>query len=89
MFDIKTNEGTISASTEVAFQPIIKKAFETIANEDFVNLDQYINHINKIIQPEILNLSQRKINQIYFLSGYYYKLFLEKNNVTIIEEKIE
>lgn len=90
MFKVKTKETNLNVSLDDVFETIFSKIFLDIEkNQNIKNVDEYIEHINKKLTSLSLDTTNRKIYSIYFLSGYYYKLFLEKNDVTILEKKEE
>lgn len=90
MFKVKTKETDLNVSLDDVFETIFSKIFLDIEkNQNIKNVDEYIEHINKKLTSLSLDTTNRKIYSIYFLSGYYYKLFLEKNDVTILEKKEE
>lgn len=90
MFKVKTKETDLNVSLDDVFETIFSKIFLDIEkNQNIKNVDEYIEHINKKLSSLSLDTTNRKIYSIYFLSGYYYKLFLEKNDVTILEKKEE
>jgi hypothetical protein len=90
MFKVKTKETSLNVSLDDVFETIFSKIFLDIEkNQNIKNVDEYIEHINKKLSSLSLDTTNRKIYSIYFLSGYYYKLFLEKNDVTILEKKEE
>ena len=90
MFKVNTKETDLNDSLDDVFETIFSKIFLDIEkNQNIKNVDEYIEHINKKLTSLSLDTTNRKIYSIYFLSGYYYKLFLEKNDVTILEKQEE
>lgn len=91
MFKIQTKDGgTLDASIDTVFSNILRKAFIDIdKNENIKNLDDFIKYIHQKVSTNYLDVTNAQLFSIYFLAGYYYKLFLEKNNVQIIGKKKE
>jgi len=90
MFKIKTKDGEIDASLASVFETIFSKIFlDFEKNKNIQNIDEYIKHIHQKLQHAQLDITNRKLYSVYFLSGYYYKLFLDKNDVTIVEKENE
>lgn len=90
MFRIKTKEGNLNVSLDHVFENIIRKSFLDLnTNNNIKNLDDFIEHLNKKISSNHLKMSNAQTYSIYFLAGYYYRLFLEKNDVQIIDKKEE
>lgn len=88
MFKIKTKDGELEASLEKVFETILHKSFVDIdKNENIKHLDDFVKFINRKVQLDHLDITHSQIYSIYFLAGYYYKLFLEKNDVKIIDKK--
>lgn len=88
MFKVQTKDSTLDVSIDTVFENILRKAFVDIdKNQNIKNLDDYIEVLNKKLSSSHLNITHSQLYSIYFLAGYYYKLFLEKNNVKIIEKK--
>ena len=64
-------------------------------NFDNPNLES-LDDLVKIVSKKLISLdksyfdtTQNQLFSIYFLVGYYYKLFLTKNNVQVIDTEIE
>jgi ABC-type amino acid transport substrate-binding protein len=85
IFKIKSSENeTISLTEEQLFTQILAQAFKD--KNTSTNVEDYISTINSLItklNQSNLDITFKQIYTIYFLSGYYYKVFLSKNNVEI------
>lgn len=87
-FKIKTSEAEVNLSTQDLFVQILNQAFADYEDNKNTTTDTFVEEINKILDKHnvILDSTNRQIYSIYFLAGYYYKIFMNKNNVTV-EEK--
>ena len=83
MFEIKTKEGTLNMSSDELFQTILKQCFVDENNKNLQNIDDYIKVITKIVKTNLLEANLAQLLSIYFMAGYYYKVFLNQNEVTI------
>ena len=83
MFEIKTKEGTLNMSSNELFQTILKQCFVDENNKNLQNIDDYIKVITKIVKTNLLEANLTQLLSIYFMAGYYYKVFLNQNEVTI------
>lgn len=85
IFKIKSSENeTISLTEEQLFTQILAQAFKD--KDTSTNVEEYVSTINSLItklNQSNLDITFKQIYTIYFLSGYYYKVFLSKNNVEI------
>ena len=85
IFKIKSSENeTISLTEEQLFTQILAQAFKD--KDTSTNVENYVSTINSLItklNQSNLDITFKQIYTIYFLSGYYYKIFLSKNNVEI------
>lgn len=85
IFKIKSSENeTISLTEEQLFTQILAQAFKD--KDTSINVENYVSTINSLItklNQSNLDITFKQIYTIYFLSGYYYKVFLSKNNVEI------
>ncbi|MBC8227759.1 MAG: hypothetical protein H8E74_11625 [Gammaproteobacteria bacterium] len=88
MFQIKSKGKLLKVSIETVFSTIFKKAFvDNDKNENLEMLSAYIEFLHKKINTPSLDMSSRQLYSVYFLAGYYYKIFLNQNDVKIITEK--
>jgi hypothetical protein len=88
-FKVKTKDADLTISAHDLFVQILNQAFEDFNSEDNINTDFFIEEINKILLATdnvLLDSSNKQIYSIYFLAGYYYKIFMNKNNVTVEKE---
>lgn len=83
MFEIKTKEGILNMSSDELFQTILKQCFVDENNKNLQNIDDYIKVITKIVKTNLLEANLTQLLSIYFMAGYYYKVFLNQNEVTI------
>lgn len=83
MFEIKTKEGILNMSSDELFQTILKQCFLDENNKNLQNIDDYIKVITKIVKTNLLEANLTQLLSIYFMAGYYYKVFLNQNEVTI------
>jgi hypothetical protein len=83
MFEIKTKEGKINMSSDQLFQTILKQCFVDHQNDNLQNVKNYIEVITKIVKTNLLEANLSQLLSIYFMAGYYYKVFLNQNEVTI------
>jgi len=93
-FIITSKDPDDKSETEVTFDTlfnlILEKAVKELGDEESAitkNLEKYITIIHKSIPPEIyLKTPCLQNNSLYFLVGFYFKSFLEKNNARPREE---
>ena len=83
MFEVKTKEGKLNMSSEELFQTILKQCFADEHNVNLQNIDTFIEVITKIVKTDLLKANLSQLFSIYFMAGYYYKIFLNQNEVTI------
>lgn len=88
MFKIKTkNNKTLLITKEQAFEEILEAAMKQNESKKLESLDEFIEIVFAKLKSHILDANNKQLYGIYFLAGYYYRIFLEKNNVKINEEK--
>lgn len=91
-FEVKTSENTVSMNPSDLFDMLTskidtanpKQEFEVLNTLIYKSLEQ-----NKILTPLLNKNLVMNIFYIVFSVGYYYRLFLEKNNVNIVKESSE
>jgi len=83
MFEIKTEEGPLNVTTEELFQLILKQCFVEEHNENLKDIDAFIKVITKTVKTNLLEANLTQLFSIYFMAGYYYKIFLNQNEVKI------
>ncbi len=83
MFEIKTEEGPLNVTTEELFQLILKQCFVEEHNENLKDIDAFIKVITKTVKTNLLEANLTQLFSIYFMAGYYYKIFLNQNEVII------
>ena len=92
-FKITSGDETIKLSQEELFTQILGQAFKEQDEKNKIdNIERYISSIEDILlklnpNKNNLDVTFRQIYTIYFLCGYYYKIFLSKNNVQTIEKE--
>jgi hypothetical protein len=91
-FKVTTNDKTIILSESDLFDMLTSKIDTANPKEEFEILNTLIyksleqnNVINSLLRQKLV----MNIFYIVFCVGYYYRLFLEKNNVEIIKEDHE
>ena len=88
-FKIVTKDSSINLTKEELFKTILKTVFEDKDNQSLRFSDEYAEAILATLgadsNKEFYNISLKQLTAIAFMAGYYYKLFLSKNNVTIID----
>lgn len=85
-FKIKTLDSEVSITPEDLLIQILNQVFEDFESERSEQANNLVTAINKILSLKediLLESTNRQLYLIYFLTGYYYKIFLTKNNVTI------
>ena len=70
-------------SSNELFQTILKQCFVDENNKNLQNIDDYIKVITKIVKTNLLEANLTQLLSRYFMAGYYYKVFLNQNEVTI------
>ena len=83
MFEIETEEGPLNVTTEELFQLILKQCFVEEHNENLKDIDAFIKVITKTVKTNLLEANLTQLFSIYFMAGYYYKIFLNQNEVII------
>ena len=92
-FKITSGDQTLTLSEEELFTQVLGQAFKEQEEKKTIdNVEKYIAFIESILSnlnpnKNNLDVTFRQIFTIYFLCGYYYKIFLSKNNVEIIEKE--
>ena len=89
MFTVESNNETINLSVNELLELLLKKAF--LVSTDDTQLQQQIDQIILLLNDKLsenhLELTNKQIYSIYFMIGYYFKVFLEKNKVTYNNDK--
>jgi hypothetical protein len=81
VFLIETEKGILKLTKEQAFEEILNAAMKQNKNEKLISLDEFVEIIFNKLKSHMLKAEHKQLYGIYFLAGYYYKIFLEKNNV--------
>lgn len=81
MFKVKKDEKSLNLSSEELFRNILKTIFLEEKNEKIKDVKTFVKTLNDLTQSKLLNMSFSQLLEIYFMAGYYYRIFLEKNNV--------
>ena len=85
-FKIITSDSEVNLTAHDLFVQILNQAFQDFENNKNYDSDLIVKEINKILSSKedlLLNSSNKQMYSIYFLAGYYYKIFMTKNNVII------
>ena len=85
-FKIRTDEGELNLNEQELFTQVLAQAFKEKENPKIVDLDKYVSSIDTILttlNENKLDITVRQLYSIYFLCGYFYKVFLLKNNVQL------
>ena len=56
-------------------------------NKNLRDLDSYIKDLHDLTKSKFLKMSFNQLLEVYFMSGYYYRIFLEKNNVEFTQKE--
>lgn len=88
MHTFESNEEKTNIADQHVFALIINKVFEEVNSEKDLNVlaEHFAEHFNQLASEFILNASQKDVYKILFLSGYFYKVFLNKNNAIFVKE---
>ena len=89
-FLIQNDETEIRLSVNDLFVQILNQAFEDFEDNQNFDTELFIEEINKIMISNkniLLDSTNKQIYSIYFLAGYYYKIFINKNNVKIEKDE--
>lgn len=70
-------------SSDQLFQTILKQCFVDHENDNLQNVEEYVKVITKIVKTNLLEANLSQLFSIYFMAGYYYKVFLNQNEVTV------
>lgn len=87
MFKIKKETKTLNISSEEVFKNILREMFLSQDNENLKDLKTFVKDIHDLTKSKFLNMSFTQLLEIYFMAGYYYRIFLEKNNVEFTSKK--
>lgn len=89
MYTVESNNEAINLSVNELLELLLKKAF--LVSTDDTQLQQQIDQIILLLNDKLsenhLELTNKQIYSIYFMIGYYFKVFLEKNKVTYNNDK--
>ena len=89
MFEIETKSGKkINLTTELLIQKLLQNIVEDKDNPKLKSSNEFIQEIHKNLNTNFLNATNLQTYEIYFLAGYYYQVFLRKNNVKEKEENV-
>lgn len=85
-FKIQTDDGQLNLSEQELFTQVLAQVFKEKENPSIANTEGYISSIDGILttlNENKLDITARQLYSIYFLCGYFYKVFLLKNNVQL------
>ena len=87
VFKITSDSAEINITSQDLFSQILNQAFSELeTNEKIQNVEDYVSIIDSLISnlnENKLNITFNQIYSLYFLSGYFYKVFMSKNNVQL------
>lgn len=88
MHKLHSETGTTKVPDDQIFSLIFKKVLEeTTSNSDLTLLSEdFAQNFNRLTSEFLLDYSIKDLYKILFLSGYYYKVFLTKNNAQIVRK---
>jgi len=92
-FKITSGNQTLILSEEDLFTQVLGQALKEQEEKNKIDdVEKYVSFIETILMnlnpnKNNLDVTFRQIFTIYFLCGYYYKIFLSKNNVEIIKKE--
>lgn len=81
MFKIKKEAKTLNVTSEEVFRNILREMFLAQENTNLKDVDIFIKDIHNLTKSKLLDMSVSQLLEIHFMAGYYYRIFLEKNNV--------
>ena len=87
MFKIKKDSKTLNVPSKEVFRNILQEIFLNEDNKNLQDLDSYIKDLHDLTKSKFLKMSFSQLLEIYFMSGYYYRIFLEKNNVEFTQKE--
>lgn len=86
-FKINTKDSSLNLTKEELLKTILKAVFEDKDNQNLRFADDYAETILSLLgaqtNKDFYNISLKQLSSIAFMAGYFYKVFLIKNNVTI------
>jgi hypothetical protein len=89
MFIVETKTGDkIELNNELLIEKLLEAAMKDKDNKNLKDLESFIILINKSLNSNFLLATNKQIYEVYFLAGYYYQIFLQKNNVKEKEENV-
>ena len=87
MFKIKKDAKTLNIPSKEVFRNILQEMFLDEDNKNLRDLDSYIKDLHDLTKSKFLKMSFNQLLEVYFMSGYYYRIFLEKNNVEFTQKE--
>lgn len=88
MYKIKTEEGETQLPDAELYTLILNQALKELdSNENLNQLDQLTKHIYNSFGELYFNCSVEQMSKIHLATGYYLRIFFEKNKVIHEEEK--
>jgi hypothetical protein len=86
-FKVETKDSVIKLTKEELFKTILETVYQDKDDKVLENVDEYAETILHILgattNKDFYNISLKQLSSILFMAGYYYKVFLSKNNVSI------
>lgn len=81
MFKIKKETKTLNVTSEEVFRNILREMFLDPENKNLKDVKTFVEDVHKLTKSKLLDMSFSQLLEIHFMAGYYYRIFLEKNNV--------
>lgn len=81
MFKIKKNTKNLNISSQELFKNILQQIFLEEDNKNLKDVSYFVKQVHNLTKTKFLDMSFSQLLEIYFMAGYYYRIFLEKNNV--------
>ena len=90
-YKVDLEDKELHFTQEELFAFLLEKVHATYLNRDDVkNAEAYIEEVFKLISPAILStVTFNQLFSLFFLVGFYYSNFLNKNQVEITEKQEE
>ncbi|MAH45919.1 hypothetical protein CMI37_08810 [Candidatus Pacearchaeota archaeon] len=89
MFKIDTKGEEVNISNTELFHLILKQCFLNEDNPHLHNIDNYVEIITETLKKDLLKANLNQMFSVFFMAGYYYKVFLNNNNAIMEDTKEE
>lgn len=87
MFKIKKDTKSLNIPSKEVFRNILQEIFLDDSNKNLKDVKTFVKDIHELTKTKFLHMSFSQLLEIYFMAGYYYRIFLEKNNVEFTHEE--